>query len=106
MPRAFGCNRNCLAWRRRFGVPNRGQKVQEAGIGRAISKYANHKRVFSQGTPADAAFYIQKGKVMLTIVSAQDREAVVAVLGQTRVGQSQLASSRVKAPNPLILGKI
>jgi hypothetical protein len=43
---------------------------------------------------------------MLTIVSAQGREAVVAVLGQTRVGQSQLASSRVKAPNPLIRGKI
>jgi hypothetical protein len=43
---------------------------------------------------------------MLTIVSAQGREAVVAVLGQTRVGQSQLASCRVKAPNPLIRGKI
>ncbi|MGB8058176.1 MAG: Crp/Fnr family transcriptional regulator, partial [Pseudolabrys sp.] len=33
------------------------------------------------GTPADAVFYIQKGKVKITVVSEQGKEAVVAVLG-------------------------
>ncbi len=37
--------------------------------------------VFSQGDPADSVFYIQKGKVKLTVVSPQGKEAVVAILG-------------------------
>jgi len=37
--------------------------------------------VFSQGDPANAIFYIQKGKVKLTVVSTRGKEAVVAILG-------------------------
>ena len=36
--------------------------------------------VFSQGDPADAIFYIQKGKVKLTVVSEHGKEAVIAIL--------------------------
>ena len=49
--------------------------------GRSISKYRMNQKVFSQGTPADAVFYIQKGKVKLTVISEQGKEAVVAILG-------------------------
>jgi len=49
--------------------------------GRSISKYRRNQTVFSQGTPADAVFYILKGKVKVTVVSEQGKEAVVAVLG-------------------------
>src|SRR4249919_1661576 len=49
--------------------------------GRSISKYREGKTVFSQGKPADAVFYIQKGKVKITVVSEQGKEAVVAVMG-------------------------
>ena len=49
--------------------------------GRSISQYRMNQKVFSQGTPADAVFYIQKGKVKMTVVSEQGKEAVVAVLG-------------------------
>ena len=49
--------------------------------GRSISKYRRNQTVFSQGTPADAVFYIQKGKVKVTVLSEQGKEAVVAVLG-------------------------
>ena len=49
--------------------------------GRSISKYRKGETVFSQGTPADAVFYILKGKVKVTVVSEQGKEAVVAVLG-------------------------
>jgi len=37
--------------------------------------------IFSQGDPANALFYIQKGKVKLTVLSRQEKEAVVAILG-------------------------
>jgi CRP/FNR family cyclic AMP-dependent transcriptional regulator len=53
--------------------------LAKAGVGRTISKYAKHKKVFSQGDAADAVFYIQKGKVHLTVVSDHGKEAVVAV---------------------------
>jgi CRP/FNR family transcriptional regulator, cyclic AMP receptor protein len=49
--------------------------------GRSISKYRMNQKVFSQGHSADAVFYIQKGKVKITVVSEQGKEAVVAVLG-------------------------
>ena len=35
--------------------------------------------IFSQGQAADAVFYIQQGKVKLTVVSEQGKEAVIAV---------------------------
>lgn len=66
--------------------------LAKAGAGRAISKYDNRKTVFSQGQPADTVFYIQKGKVKLTVVSEQGKEAVVAVLGPDEfLGQGCLA---------------
>src|ERR1700741_5263735 len=36
--------------------------------------------VFRQGDPADAVFYIQKGKIKLTVVSERGKEAVVGIL--------------------------
>jgi CRP/FNR family transcriptional regulator, cyclic AMP receptor protein len=49
--------------------------------GRTISKYRKDQIIFSQGKPADAVFYILKGKVKITVVSEQGKEAVVAILG-------------------------
>jgi CRP/FNR family transcriptional regulator, cyclic AMP receptor protein len=49
--------------------------------GRTISKYRKGQIVFSQGKAADAVFYIQQGKVKITVVSEQGREAIVAMLG-------------------------
>jgi CRP-like cAMP-binding protein len=50
-------------------------------VGRTISQYRKDQKVFSQGSPADAVFYIQKGKVKITVVSEQGKEAVVAIMG-------------------------
>ena len=49
--------------------------------GRTIANYRINEAIFLQGKPADAVFYIQKGKVKITVVSEQGKEAVVAVLG-------------------------
>jgi CRP/FNR family transcriptional regulator, cyclic AMP receptor protein len=38
--------------------------------------------VFSQGAPADSVFYIKSGKVKITVISDQGKEAVVSVLGK------------------------
>jgi len=54
--------------------------LAKVGEGKTISKYRKDQIVFSQGQIADAVFYIQQGKVKLTVVSEQGKEAVVAIL--------------------------
>jgi CRP/FNR family transcriptional regulator, cyclic AMP receptor protein len=51
------------------------------GEGRGIGRYRKDQIVFSQGDPADAVFYIERGKVKVSVVSEQGKEAVVAMLG-------------------------
>jgi CRP/FNR family cyclic AMP-dependent transcriptional regulator len=55
--------------------------LAKVGKGRSIGKYRKGQVVFSQGDASDAVFYLQKGKVKITVVSEQGKEAVVAVLG-------------------------
>jgi CRP/FNR family transcriptional regulator, cyclic AMP receptor protein len=49
--------------------------------GRTIATYREGQTVFSQGDPADSVFYIQEGKVKVCVMSAQGKEAVVALHG-------------------------
>jgi CRP/FNR family transcriptional regulator, cyclic AMP receptor protein len=49
--------------------------------GRTISNYRKDQIVYRQGDPADSVFFIQSGKVKLTVVSEQGKEAVIAILG-------------------------
>jgi CRP/FNR family transcriptional regulator, cyclic AMP receptor protein len=51
------------------------------GDGRSIIKYRKNLVVFSQGDPADAVFFVQKGKLKVTVVSDRGKEAVSAILG-------------------------
>lgn len=55
--------------------------LAKVGEGRSIDRYGKDQAVFSQGDPADAVFYIQKGKAKVTVVSEQGKEAVVAIFG-------------------------
>jgi CRP/FNR family transcriptional regulator, cyclic AMP receptor protein len=50
--------------------------------GRTITKYAKDSVVFAQAGPADAVYYIQKGRIKIVVESEQGKEAVVAILGQ------------------------
>jgi CRP/FNR family transcriptional regulator, cyclic AMP receptor protein len=54
--------------------------LTKVGEGKTISRYRKDQVVFSQGQVADAVFYIQQGKVKLTVVSEQGKEAVIAIL--------------------------
>jgi CRP-like cAMP-binding protein len=55
--------------------------LAKVGEGKTVSSYRKDQIVFSQGDLADAVFYIQQGKVKLTVVSEQGKEAVVAIVG-------------------------
>jgi CRP-like cAMP-binding protein len=55
--------------------------LAKVGEGRTTANYERNETVFAQGDPANAIFYLQKGRVKLTVVSHQGKEAVVAILG-------------------------
>jgi CRP/FNR family transcriptional regulator, cyclic AMP receptor protein len=56
--------------------------LAKVGGGRSMGKYGKGQVVFSQGDAGDAVFYVHKGKVKITVVSEQGKEAVVAILGK------------------------
>lgn len=66
--------------------------------------YKNKQTIFSQGDEADAVFYIENGRVKLTVVSKRGRDAVIAILGKGQFfGEGSLAgqSLRMSTANAL-----
>jgi CRP/FNR family transcriptional regulator, cyclic AMP receptor protein len=70
--------------------PRRRNKVQftperflaSAGLGRTMVEVPKKQVVFSQGDAGNSVFYIQSGKVKLTVVSHRGKEATTALLGE------------------------
>jgi CRP-like cAMP-binding protein len=50
--------------------------------GRKIAALPKKQPIFVQGDPSDAVFYIQKGKIKLTIVSKTGKEATIGILNE------------------------
>lgn len=74
------------------------------GHGKKLLKYTQKQRIFSQGDKADAVFYIQAGKVKLTVLSAQGKEAVIAILETGQFfGEQCLAGQIVRTATATVL---
>ena len=54
--------------------------LAKVGTGKQVLEFHKNQHVFEQGDVADTVLYIQRGKVKLTVVSEQGKEAVVAIL--------------------------
>jgi CRP-like cAMP-binding protein len=52
------------------------------GEGRKVVAFPKKQKIYSQGDAADAVFYIQKGKVRLTVVSKIGKEATLGILSE------------------------
>jgi CRP/FNR family transcriptional regulator, cyclic AMP receptor protein len=67
------------------------------GEGRKNVTVSRKQGIFSQGDPADAVFYIQKGKVRLTVVSRAGKEATIGILGEANFfGEGALAGQALR----------
>jgi CRP/FNR family transcriptional regulator, cyclic AMP receptor protein len=53
-----------------------------AGAGITVERYDKNQKIFSQGDVADTVFFIQKGKVKITVLSEHGKEAVVAIFAE------------------------
>jgi CRP/FNR family transcriptional regulator, cyclic AMP receptor protein len=54
--------------------------LAKVGSGKTILQFRRNQKVFAQGEVADTVFFVQKGRVKLTVLSEQGKEAVVAIL--------------------------
>ena len=65
--------------------------------GTSMIEYRANDRIFVQGDPADALLYIKEGKVKVSVVSKQGKEAVVAILKDGDFfGEGCLAGQQVR----------
>jgi CRP/FNR family transcriptional regulator, cyclic AMP receptor protein len=72
--------------------PNAGPKKKRAfdpnaflatmGEGRKPVVFPKKQTIFAQGDPTDAVFYIQEGRVRLTVLSSSGKEATIGILGE------------------------
>jgi CRP-like cAMP-binding protein len=51
-------------------------------VGRTLAVFPENQTIFSQGESSDAVFYIQKGRIKLTVLSNSGKEATVGVLSE------------------------
>jgi CRP-like cAMP-binding protein len=48
--------------------------------GKTVAEYNTGRRIFDQGRPTDSIFYIRRGRVKLSVISRQGKEAIIATL--------------------------
>lgn len=76
------------------------------GDGRTVEKYAKNQVIFAQGDVADSVFYVQRGKVKLSIVSPRGKEAVIAILGEGYFfGEGCLAKQPVRMSSAVAISE-
>jgi len=67
------------------------------GEGRKVVTFRKKETVFAQGYAADAVFYIQAGKIRLTVVSKIGKEATLGILGEGQFfGEGSLAGQTLR----------
>ena len=71
--------------------------LAKAGVGKTVVNLKKEDVVFSQGSPADAVFYIKNGKVQLTVGSKIGKEATLGILSEGEFfGEGSLAGQPVR----------
>src|ERR1039457_5447234 len=67
------------------------------GESRKAMLFPKKETIFAQGDPADAVFYLQTGKVRLTVVSATGKEATIGILSDgSSFGEGSLAGQPLR----------
>jgi len=74
------------------------------GEGRIVVAIPKEQTIFAQGDPVDAVFYIQKGKVRLTVVSKTGKEATLGILSEGQFfGEGALAGQLLRIGSAIAL---
>src|SRR6266567_519248 len=75
-----------------------GAFLARGGSGKTIERYTKNQKIFSQGEVADTVFFIQKGKVKLTVLSELGKEAVGGIFAEGQFfGEGCLNGAELRA---------
>jgi len=73
--------------------------------GKTVRDYAANESIFQQGQPADAVYFLIRGKVKLAVASHDGKEAIVATLGRGEFfGEGSLAGQPSRAATAIAVG--
>ena len=78
-----------------------------AGIsrGKTVLEYGTNRNIFMQGQPADSVFFLLRGKVKLSVISGQGKEAIVGTLGDGEFfGEGCLAGQPLRMATAISVG--
>lgn len=91
---------------------NVGQFLKAVDRGWFVSKYLNGQKVYSQGDPADAVFYVQSGKLRASVLSAHGKEAIIAqyekgdFFGEKCLNGHELRTATISAATECVIARI
>jgi CRP/FNR family transcriptional regulator, cyclic AMP receptor protein len=83
-----------------------------AEAGKTIEQYAKNQKIFTQGEIADTVFFVQKGKVKITVLSEHGKEAVVGIFaagqffGEACLDGAELRTATSKAMEDCLITSI
>lgn len=79
--------------RKPTGAPIPDTFLTELQNGKSVEEVRNGQRIFLQGDPADAVFYLQKGRVKLAVTSERGKEGVIGMVDAGQFfGESSLVA--------------
>ena len=71
--------------------------LETAGLGKRVVAYARKDVIFSQGDQSDSVMYLRSGRVQLSVLSHEGKEAIIATLGAGEfLGEGALAGHPVR----------
>src|ERR1700730_1758157 len=77
-----------------------------ADAGRTIERNGKNQKIFSQGDIADTLFFIQQGKVKITVLSEHGKEAVVGIFAEGQFfGEACLEAAEVRTATRPAMGE-
>jgi CRP-like cAMP-binding protein len=92
--------------------PYIGNLLEKITVGKRIVTFRKGETIYSQGSPADAIFFVQSGKVKLTVISGTGKEAVIGIFGtHSCLGEGALVAqsfriSTATAMEPAVLFRV
>lgn len=102
----FTCAVSDTSQKNRSVAVDAAQILVSAGLSKSTLAFKPKQNIFTQGSPAEAIYFIKSGKVRLTVVSEQGREGVVAILGpQFFFGENCLAQPLINTSSATAMVK-
>ena len=94
IPKCVGFEARTVPSKNGDAVFNPGLFLAKAGLGRTVIKLRKGELAYAQGDPADALFFVKKGRLRVTVNSSNGKEATLALVGAGEfVGESCMVSA-------------